>query len=345
MQSDDDQSQPDQESSNLGEQLPSFDPLLSDTVEMNALPELEPHRPEVPEIPDCKVVRFAGGEAVWLSLKSPAKVTENEDSVSAFSIGQNRALLVVADGLGGHRGGKEASQSLVRGLKREFAPLAKQSQQPNVIEISGGLSIPVGQPNHLSDADYRSLILDQIETTNRRLLKKKSGSATTLALVEVEGNRIRTYHVGDSPILVVGQRGQMKYETISHSPVGYAVEAGMLSEYEAIYHESRHLVSNVVGSKEMTVELGPWVPLAMRDTVLLASDGLFDNLLSVEIVDRIRSGSLEEAVQEIAQLALDRMCHPQPNLPSKPDDLTILAFRRRQVRSKKQEMSPVDGEQ
>lgn len=328
MQSEKDRNPHDADSRSAESELNSFDPLLSDTVEMNALPEFAPAT-AIPEVPKCVKVGLSHGDAVWLSMKSPAKLTENEDSVSGFPIGKDRGLLVVADGLGGHRGGKEASKLVVRGLRRGFAALGKDSPNQHEIEISKGLMIPVGEPTQLGDADYRSLILDQIETTNRKLLRKKSGSATTLAIMEIEANRARSYHVGDSPILIVGQRGQLKYETISHSPVGYAVEAGLMSEQEAISHESRHLVSNVVGSKEMTVELGSWMHLAPRDTVLLASDGLFDNLMTEEIVEKIRSGSLQRGVRELAKLALDRMCRPQPDLPSKPDDLTILAYRRR----------------
>ena len=93
-------------------------------------------------------------------------------------------------------------------------------------------------------------------------------------------------------------------------------------------HENRHLVSNVVGSREMSIEIGLWIDLAPRDTLLLASDGLFDNLYAKEIVEHIRKGPLESGVREMAELALHRMRYPEANLPSKPDDLTILAFRR-----------------
>lgn len=321
MQSEDGKNPPENSSS-----PPVFDPMLTDTVEMDAM-QVVPAEQVRPDLPQPTQLNLAHGEAVWISVPSPHKQTENEDAVDAFLIGKNRALLIVADGLGGHRGGKTASQSVLRGMRKKLKR-TDDEVKPNEIVISGGLKVPVGPPSNLNDADYRSLILDQIETANRRLLDKRTGAATTLAVVEAVGNRVRTYHVGDSPILVIGQKGQIKHETISHSPVGYAVEAGLLSENEAIHHEHRHLVSNVVGSKDMTVELGTWVTLAIRDTVLLASDGLFDNLLTVEIVDRIRSGNLVSSVAELAALALDRMCLPQPDLPSKPDDLTILAYRR-----------------
>ncbi len=308
------------------QKITEFNPRLTDTVEMDALLS-PPKKPAVPKLVDASQARLSNGEAVWISVKSPAKPTENEDSVAAFSIGTQRGLLVVADGLGGHRGGRTASQSVIRGLQKTFVN-SEDFHEQTEITISGGLKVPVGEPTALTDTDYRSMLLDQIETTNRRLINGRTGAATTLALVEIAGNRARTYHVGDSPILVISQRGQIKHETIAHSPVGYAVEAGLLSEKEAIEHEDRHLVSNVVGARDMSVELGPWVNLAARDTVLLASDGLFDNLLSVEIVDRIRSGSLRKGVLALANLAIERMSDPQPKLPSKPDDLTILAYRR-----------------
>ncbi len=57
-----------------------------------------------------------------------------------------------------------------------------------------------------------------------------------------------------------------------------------------MHHEERHLVSNVVGTDDMRIELGPPLKLARYDTVLLASDGLLDNLYTDEIVELIRKG-------------------------------------------------------
>jgi serine/threonine protein phosphatase PrpC len=159
------------------------------------------------------------------------------------------------------------------------------------------------------------------------VLELGSGAATTLAVVEVQGPTVRPYHVGDSEILITGQRGRVKLQTISHSPIGYAVEAGLIAADDAIHHEERHVISNVIGSASMRIELGPAVTLAARDTVLLASDGLFDNLLQQEIVAGIRSGPLREALGGIVSEARRRMTEPQEGLPSKPDDLTVVAYR------------------
>jgi serine/threonine protein phosphatase PrpC len=68
--------------------------------------------------------------------------------------------------------------------------------------------------------------------------------------------------------------------------------------------------------------------LAARDTVLLASDGLFDNLYIDEIVATIRSGPLTAAADRLVQRAQSRMSGADAaDQPCKPDDLTIVLFR------------------
>ena len=49
--------------------------------------------------------------------------------------------------------------------------------------------------------------------------------------------------------------------------------------------------SNLVGDEENGIEIGPHLRLAPYDTVILGSDGLFDNLPIAEIVERARSGA------------------------------------------------------
>ena len=176
--------------------------------------------------------------------------------------------------------------------------------------------------------DLRAAILNGIEAANQAVRELGTGAATTLALVEIQDRTIRTYHVGDSEILVTGQRGKVKLQTIPHSPIGYAVEAGLMEEEEAIHHEARHVISNVIGSDQMRIEMGPPTEMAPRDTLLLASDGLFDNLFPDEIVEAIRSGPLDNSIGSLVEAAQGRMATSGGTAPSKPDDLTVIAFRR-----------------
>jgi protein phosphatase len=113
------------------------------------------------------------------------------------------------------------------------------------------------------------------------------------------------------------------------------VEAGLLDENDAVQHDQRHILFNVIGSTEMRVVVGPALQLAVRDTVLLASDGLFDNLYIDEIVDTIRRGPLVAAADRLVARVRARMQGADAaDQPCKPDDLTIVLFRPHKVRVK-----------
>jgi serine/threonine protein phosphatase PrpC len=216
---------------------------------------------------------------------------------------EQSGLLAIADGCGGMASGELAAKAAIESLESS-------------LHLSSEPALPL-----------RTVVLDAFEKANRHVLEVGSGAATTLAVVEIDGSLLRTYHVGDSAILLLGNRGRVRLMTTSHSPVGYAVQAGMLDEHEAIHHEDRHLVSNVIGTEHFHIEIGSKRKMHPRDTLVIGSDGLFDNLLLNEVVELVRKGPLDRAATRLAQLACERMDHPTDNLPSKPDDLTFLLFR------------------
>jgi serine/threonine protein phosphatase PrpC len=256
-------------------------------------------------------LEIAGGTAAVFSTRSPQKTTPNEDVAAVLPCSPHHGVLAVADGLGGHAGGERASKLTVDTIQETIQDALLISPDPD--------SEPL-----------RPAILDGIEAANGVVRALGTGAATTLSLVEIQGRVVRAYQVGDSAILLAGQRGKLKYQTIAHSPIGYAVEAGLLAEEDAIHHDQRHMISNVIGSHEMHVEMGPTIHMAARDTLVLASDGLLDNLLPSEIVDLVRTGPLEHAVGQLAAVAQERMnatAETVGTTPSKPDDLTIIAFR------------------
>jgi serine/threonine protein phosphatase PrpC len=257
---------------------------------------------------DVAAFDFLGGTAAVFTTRSPQKTTPNEDVAALWPAGPSSGILAVADGLGGHAGGERASRLAIETIQRS---------------LQQGLVAPDGKPA----PELRGAILDGIEAANQAVRNLGTGAATTLALVELQGRIVRPYHVGDSVILLTGQRGKLKLQTISHSPIGYAVEAGLIEEEDAIHHEARHVISNVIGSDEMRIEIGPAIEMAARDTLVLASDGLLDNLLPDEIVEFVRSGPLEANVAAMIAEAERRMAGPNAADPSKPDDLTVIAYR------------------
>jgi protein phosphatase len=241
------------------------------------------------------------------SLRSPDKSTPNEDAAAVIQIGADSLVLAVADGVGGTPAGREASNAAVQTLCRVLA------EQPRTDEA----------------LTLRPMILDAVEEANKAVLAIARGAATTLVVAELVSTRLRSYHVGDSELVTVGQRGRVKARVVPHSPTGFAVEAGLLDENEAVQHDQRHVLFNVIGTQDMRVEIGPALELAPRDTVLLASDGLFDNLFFDEIVEIIRSGPLPAAADRLVAAARGRMAGDGADgRPCKPDDLTIVLFRR-----------------
>jgi len=252
-------------------------------------------------VTDLARTELCGGSAVFFSEGRPEGGGLNEDAGLVAALPEDAGVLAVADGAGGQAAGARAS-----GIAIE--------------RLHAALRDPGG-------AALRESILRGFDEANRAVLELGIGAATTLALVEISERSVRAYHSGDSLVLVVGQRGKRKLETIAHSPVGYAVEAGLLDENAAMQHEDRHVVSNLLGLPGMRVEMSARLPLAARDTVLLATDGLSDNLHVDEIVALVRKGPLDAAAAALATAARGRMTAPTPGQPSKPDDLTFLLFR------------------
>ena len=80
------------------------------------------------------------------------------------------------------------------------------------------------------------------------------------------------------------------------------------------------------------IDIGAPVQLSQWDTVLLASDGLTDNIHFDEIIDIIRKGPLNKALGAITRRATRRMTVESKTMPSKPDDLSVILFRKPKVK-------------
>ncbi|MGB5324537.1 MAG: protein phosphatase 2C domain-containing protein [Pseudomonadales bacterium] len=244
---------------------------------------------------------FLQGICVAVSRRSPDKSTDNEDSCLFMQLGERSGVLAIADGAGGHVAGKEASKIALDELQRELTA--------------------AGQIEEL-----RAPILNAFEAANALLLAEGRGAATTLVVVEIQGNSIRHYHVGDSSAIVVGQRGAVRLQTVQQSLVGYGIEAGFLHTDAALDHAERHIVLSMVGTADMRVEIGAPLVLKRFDTLLVCSDGLTDNVGVADIVERVRKGKLDFSLAGLQQLAEKNMQLPNGH----PDDLTMLMYRRAQ---------------
>lgn len=260
--------------------------------------------------PDQLELAVGGGSMVAFTCRAPDKESDNEDSVAAIPYGPDAVVLVVADGAGGLPAGRRASQTAVRSLE-------------------ASLNVAMSETMLL-----RTAILNGIDAANAAVLELGNGSATTLTVVTIEGQIARSYQIGDSEAIVIGQRGRIRAQTMAHSPTGFAVEAGMLDQRAALHHEERHLVSNFIGTADMRIDMGAGIKLNPRDTVLLASDGLTDNVHVHEITELVRKGPMTDAVNSMIALARRRMTVETIHQPSKPDDLSVILFRKPYRRKK-----------
>ena len=246
----------------------------------------------------------AGGIFIAYTCPAPDKTTGNEDTLAVVPYGPNAAVLIIADGAGGLPAGKRASLEAVTTLVRSLHASCDQTLL------------------------LRTAILNGIEAANTAVRELGTGSATTLTVMAIEGLTARAYQIGDSEAMVVSQRGRLRLQTPVHSPTGLAVEAGFLDQREALHHEDRHLVSNFLGTAEMRIDVGAAIDLQARDTVLVASDGLMDNVHVEEIVEQVRVGPLDKAADNVIELARRRMAGHCSEQPSKPDDLSLILFRK-----------------
>lgn len=254
-----------------------------------------------------EMVNTTAFEIGFYTQKAPEKTTPNEDSLG-FVVNRNKAVLMVADGVGGAPKGEEASSTAIESIANAFS---KDDAFPK------------------EEADIRNLMLDSIEKANQSLLTKNNGARTTLTACEIHNKQFRSFQVGDSSVIVCGQKGLLKFKATEHSPTGFAVEAGLLKEKDAMTHPERHLVSNVVGEATMHIEMGPLIELAAHDTILMASDGLFDNYLAEQLIEVIRKESLTEVMQNLVALCKPMLDPEARKKLNKTDDVSLIVCRQR----------------
>ncbi|MEM6687842.1 MAG: protein phosphatase 2C domain-containing protein [Planctomycetota bacterium] len=236
--------------------------------------------------------------------KCPGKIGPNDDCAMIIVRDEASVVMAVADGLGGSPQGHVASAKAMESIEAHIAAAGDTK-------------------------DWRPAILDAIEHANRDIVALGSGAATTLSIATVIDGLARFFHVGDSMAILVGGGGRIKWQTTSHSPVGYGVAAGILDSIDALTHEDLHIVSNYLGSENMHIDIGPALKLSPRDCIVVASDGLSDNVSTEELTTHASSGKSQERIDGLISLARRRMgVHDtqstNPSVPfGKADDIAI----------------------
>lgn len=280
--------------------MSDHDPVAAETdADATDAPSSSPAKPRGParvlvakgRMARPRLVELAGSRASILSRPAEEEGT-NEDALLVQETPRG-VFLGVADGVGGMPHGERASRLALEAFSRSVA-----------------------------HEDWPVRGMDAAQASVRRL----GGACTTVVAAEVVRDRVRFVHCGDAAGMVIGARGHLRLETVPHSPTGFAIAGGLMDEDEARASESRHLVNNLLGTRPLRYEITGPTKLMKRDTVLLASDGLFDNLSFGEIVERVRLRPIERAMKALTELCRERM--ESGDEGTKPDDLTIVLWRR-----------------
>lgn len=208
----------------------------------------------------------------------------NQDYVytSNQPVGNIPNLLVVADGMGGHKAGDFASKYTVEVLEREL----QKSQEDGP----------------------RAMMLSAIRTANHKLIEaaatdiRLEGMGTTLVAATIIEHTLYFANVGDSRLYLINQ--EIKQLSKDHSLVEEMVRLGGINPEEAKHHPDKNIITRAIGAKEGVEADFFEYRLKKGDIVLMCTDGL-SNLVEDEDIFAIVKGSRDvvEAVDRLIERA------------------------------------------
>ena len=212
------------------------------------------------------------------------KRSMNQDYLycSKNPVGSFQNLFIVADGMGGHKAGEEASKLCVESM----TALIENSKSITPVSI---LEEAVSGAN---TAVYNE----------SRLNSAYEGMGTTMVGCTIAGDTLYVANIGDSRLYII--RDEIKQITSDHSLVEEMVKNGNITEKEARLHPQKNIITRALGIDEKVHADYFEVKLNPSDYILLCSDGL-SNMVEDEDIEYIvrHSDSLESAVELLVKEA------------------------------------------
>jgi len=190
------------------------------------------------------------------------------------------ALLVVADGMGGHAAGEVASKMTVEGIVRFL-----NDQKEEVSKLEGN-----------AFGAFLGKVLEEVnqEVWQAAQEDDKRGMGTTCTLVAIRGDQLFLAHIGDSRAYLL-RDGKLRQVSKDHSWVEDAVDQGIITREQARTHPNRNVITRAIGLDPQP-QIDTYVmPLTDGDLLLLCSDGL-NSMIPDEEIQRILKESPTDAV-------------------------------------------------
>jgi protein phosphatase len=230
----------------------------------------------------------------FVTLTDVGRVRErNEDYFGEFLGGNGDRLLVVCDGMGGHRGGATASREAVAAIGSVFS----SSDEPPEILLRRAFALANGQVFAHSQEDPE---LRGMGTTGVGLWVGADGRGFVVNVGDSRAYRLRN--------------DVIEQITDDHSLVGEMMRRGLLTPEEAAVHPQKNEILRCLGVQpEVEVDVNP-LELRSGDCYVLCSDGLTDVVTDPEIADVLAVMVPLEAARRLIDMALER---------GGPDNITV----------------------
>jgi len=244
----------------------------------------------------------------------PGQVRElNEDSycvLTAPAISPEiDALLVAADGMGGHQAGEVASGYVVETMEQLFSSSAYRAW----VDF-----------NTQREDYYAAVLKEVLELINDRLYNKGAiqrelrGMGTTATVALLTGSRLFLGHVGDSRAYLL-RNGKLQQLTADHSWVAEQARAGVMSAEQARMHPNKNILTRCLGNSLLVRVDRRIIPIQAGDTLLLCTDGLTGMVGDEEIRETLQKRRQPQAACDyLVDLANQR---------GGPDNITVLVAR------------------
>jgi serine/threonine protein phosphatase PrpC len=189
------------------------------------------------------------------------------------------ALLQMADGMGGHTHGKEASMLATHALSRYVTESLRSQPQS-----SGALLL---------------LLKAGIEYANQIVFEhnQRQGTSmgTTMTAAIVVAHTVYIAHVGDSRLYIYHEPNGLTQITLDHSVVAELAAAGIIKHEDIYTHPWRNQIYRSLG-KDSFVDVDMYaVPLAINDILLLCSDGLWEMVRDTQIANILTTPMFDPA--------------------------------------------------
>lgn len=229
----------------------------------------------------------------------PGKVrSHNEDSVTIVNNANGDYLLMVADGMGGHKAGEVASSMAVTLIGSRFSKVSSLG----------------------SKVDAINWLKEIVEEVNTNIIKyaeehvDSQGLGTTLVCAVLTKDYLIFANVGDSSGFV-RKDGKLYKVTKDHTLVNLLVETGEIREEEAENHPQKNVLMKALGAAEKT-EPDIFVVEDPVDGIFLCSDGL-TNMVSKEQIEKVLNDKDLDIDEKIDKLIL------KANLRGGNDNISI----------------------